>query len=364
MTGYGTGPAAEEIEVTLLGPGYGESIVVHATNGFWIVIDSCVPRGEKVPAPLAYLNAIGVDLSLVRFVVATHWHDDHVRGLAQLFEMSPNARLVLASALGQREFFEIAAAFGNRRDAAVPGASEIAACFQEVMRRAKDGRASSAIFAAVGKVLWDRDVEGVPVRINVLSPSDTDVTEAVRQFSAWRPLERAPVSRIPPGKPNHTAMAIQMNVGTAGMLFGADLERTSALDSGWDAVIDDETRVIARSSLYKVAHHGSFTGEHPAIWENLLDPAPLSLITPFRRGRVRLPKETDRQRILSRSGAAWITSPWRQEFQRTRPEQRQISKRAENVQIAVDSFGALQCRKIALDPGAWRVRPFGAADLL
>ncbi|MCA8237300.1 MBL fold metallo-hydrolase [Burkholderia cenocepacia] len=361
MLDFGNGPTPGEVEVTLLGPGYGESVVIHATNNFWLVVDSCVPANTQSAAAVSYLNSIGVDLANVRFVVATHWHDDHVRGLAQVVEMSPNAKLVLGAALQQKEFMQIAAAYGSTQESSWPGASEIAKALTTIQRRTPRGMRPSVSFASAGKVLWDNAVSGVPVKIEVLSPSDADNTEAVARFAQMLPQDRDPVRRATPGKPNHVALAMHIAVGNLHILLGSDLEKTTALDSGWDAVLSEESRTIPMSTLYKVSHHGSITGHHEGIWNQLLHPKPLSILTPFRRGRVRLPKETDRQRIRSLSGLAYATSLPTSGYARATPEQRQLSKRAQNVQLAVDNYGVVRARRSADGSGPWAIEKFGNA---
>ena len=42
VTKAGTPPGRREFELTLLGPGYGESIVLHVGDGIWILVDSCL----------------------------------------------------------------------------------------------------------------------------------------------------------------------------------------------------------------------------------------------------------------------------------------------------------------------------------
>ncbi len=37
-------PEPDEIEVSLIGPGYGESVLVHLGDGEWVVADSCVEK--------------------------------------------------------------------------------------------------------------------------------------------------------------------------------------------------------------------------------------------------------------------------------------------------------------------------------
>jgi len=66
MIDYGVPPAADEIEVTLFGPGYGEAIAVHLGEGVWLLVDSCVDPDSKAPASGTYLEGFGVDPSQVR----------------------------------------------------------------------------------------------------------------------------------------------------------------------------------------------------------------------------------------------------------------------------------------------------------
>jgi len=41
----------DEIEVSVFGPGYGESILVHLGAGKWVIVDSCRDNktGETIP---------------------------------------------------------------------------------------------------------------------------------------------------------------------------------------------------------------------------------------------------------------------------------------------------------------------------
>ena len=111
MIDYGSSPAAKEIEVTLFGPGYGEAVVVHLGEGVWILIDSCIDPNTKTPASLHYLQSIGVDLGGVRTVIASHWHDDHVRGISQIAAKCATADFVLSAVFNTKE----AAAFATLR---------------------------------------------------------------------------------------------------------------------------------------------------------------------------------------------------------------------------------------------------------
>ncbi|MEO0250326.1 MAG: MBL fold metallo-hydrolase [candidate division WOR-3 bacterium] len=97
----------EKPEVSLLGPGYGECVVIHLGGNVWVIVDSCIDSDTNQVSSLQFLRNIGVDpAATVRQVIATHWHDDHVRGLAATLEACPNAEFVCSAALRGREFLE------------------------------------------------------------------------------------------------------------------------------------------------------------------------------------------------------------------------------------------------------------------
>ena len=71
------------MEVSSLGPGYGEGVPVHAGEDEWLVAGSCLAEDGE-PAALNCLRKIDLDPSTeVKLVVAPHRHDDHIRGLTR-----------------------------------------------------------------------------------------------------------------------------------------------------------------------------------------------------------------------------------------------------------------------------------------
>ena len=76
-------PATDQIEVSVFGPGVGEAIVVHIGDGKWVVVDSAIDKYGALP--IQYLEKLGVVLKEdVVYVVATHWHSDHIAGLSDI----------------------------------------------------------------------------------------------------------------------------------------------------------------------------------------------------------------------------------------------------------------------------------------
>src|SRR5262245_46838327 len=100
-------PASGVPEISVFGPGYGECILVHTGNGRWIIVDSCVESKTEFCVPLTYLQQLGIDpAAAVDLVVASHWHDDHVRGLSDVVKRCTQATFVSANVLTGREFYQ------------------------------------------------------------------------------------------------------------------------------------------------------------------------------------------------------------------------------------------------------------------
>ena len=54
-----------------------------------------------------YLESIGLNPGqVVNLIVATHWHDDHIRGLARLVSECKEATFSCAAALCREDFFQ------------------------------------------------------------------------------------------------------------------------------------------------------------------------------------------------------------------------------------------------------------------
>ena len=108
MPDLATPPHADEVEVSLFGPGFGECILVHLGSGNWLLVDSCFDQRRRVQPALEYLRRIGHDpASAVRLVVATHWHDDHIRGLAEVVRTCEAADFYCSSALRKPEVLTV-----------------------------------------------------------------------------------------------------------------------------------------------------------------------------------------------------------------------------------------------------------------
>lgn len=298
-----TMPAGDELEISLFGPGYGESILVHTGEGDWLVIDSCMASDRKTPVALSYLESMGVDSSTaVKLVVATHWHDDHIRGLAALYRACTSAKFVCSQALKNEDFLTLASAVDGRTMMVSSGVDEFNSVLAELDRRGDVPR-----WALADRPLWCRDGD-IPCQAFALSPSDKEVTKAFQSVAQLLDSAGSPKRRIPAPERNHGAVAIFLKLGSTSVLFGADLEMTNAQDTGWAAVLASSNRPREKAKIYKVAHHGSASADCPRIWTDLLHDQPVAILTPFSRGKVRLPSEKDIKRMKDRTRYIYATA--------------------------------------------------------
>lgn len=330
-----TQPNFNDIEVTLLGPGYGESIILHYQDS-WIVIDSCKDQKTKKSAAITYLASIDVDLSKIKQVACTHWHDDHCSGFASLYEGATNAELVISGALQNEEFFKLIEVYTNdHQDGVRSGLDEMGKTF--AIARSREKKPS---FARSNQLLWRSD-DGV-AELYSLSPSSNMLAESIMALGRLVPVPWQ-IKEPLVAKDNHIAVAMLFKVGDQAVLLGSDLEESGGARNGWSEVISDNRRPKIKCSLYKVAHHGSETGEHASIWTDLLDFSPITLITPFSKLVNPLPLATDRKRIRTFSSQSFLTTDV---LLKRAKRNNQITKliQKNNLRTLNSEYGAIRCR--------------------
>jgi len=305
-----TPPQPNELEISVIGPGRGECILVHLGNNEWCVIDSCVARDSTEPVAVDYLRSFHNNaMDGVRLVVATHWHDDHIRGLASVLKSSRNAKFACSAALEKEIFMELVAL----SEQSLPGRSgvqEFASIFELLLERADRSMLRhlvSPMYAGVNRKLLSLPSTGRPFAIGItsLSPSDGAITLALKQIGSLIPKPGDPQRRIVAQSPNHTSVVIWVEAGPRNALLGADLEHTGQPGEGWIAVLADYQEA-ARARIFKVPHHGSQNGDYPDVWKKLLLPNPIAVVTPFSAG-VRLPKRSDLTRLCTYTPNVYCT---------------------------------------------------------
>lgn len=354
-------PADNEVEVSLFGPGVGECVVVHGGGGRWLVVDSCRETSASPPVALAYLSEIGVDPDQVRLLVATHWDDDHIGGMAELHRALTSAAFWCSAALNNRDVpaFLLEQAQSLIRQGS--GVDELRTIFVE-RTNSKSG--------SPGWAMWNVDLLGdntpFPLDVWGLSPSP----EAVgRGFFAL--VHRAhglePARKVIDFGPNEGSVAMWIRAGDARVLLGADLEEPGPANRGWSAILGGNPKrwlENGKAGLFKVAHHGSADARHDRVWTDLLEPEPVAILAPYRRGANPPPTDENRAWIHARTPNAHTTVRDPTTRRRRRRSEVERHLRATGKRLIIPrGFGHVRARTAA-DSASWTVEYFGGAGEL
>jgi beta-lactamase superfamily II metal-dependent hydrolase len=331
-----TPPADDEFELSVIGPGRGECIVVHLGKNNWCVVDSCVASGSTISAAAEYLSAFGNEaVEGVRLVVATHWHDDHIRGLSSALRSFSNATFCCSIALQPTQFIELVELTVDsvQHDS---GLEEFKNIYSTLVNRAKQKRNKILIaprYAIANRLLLTlpRESDGEVISITALSPSDGTFQKSLEWIRDLMPQAGQIQQRIPNVSPNTTSIVLWIKAGRQNVLLGADLEHSTQSSEGWFAVLTAHNQ-IGHAGMFKVPHHGSSNADCPEVWNEMLEENPIAIVTPFSPSG--LPRDLDMQRMLRRTSNLYCTSVGRR-----KPPRREaaVEKQLRNIErFAID----------------------------
>ena len=352
-------PQPDELEVSILGPGFGKSILVHAGQGYWMAVDSCVDA-EGNCAALRYLEAISIDPNSVKQIVVTHWHNDHVRGLADLLRQCTQADFFCPTVFIEEDFVDFVSA-QSEQDISPLGAStsDLAECFDVLMQRKQQPR-----FVGPDRVL--AKTIAPPLVVFSLSPADERIQqflELIGQHRAQRGQTRRPVRDL---HPNLVSVVLRVVLDNDAVLLGADLQEKP--HKGWTNIVKT-SKVLGEplASLFKIPHHGSANAHSDMQWTALLSKKPHSVLTPYNGGAHKLPNNDDVDRIIELSGSAYSAARLSSIAPRKLDPSVSRSLAEGNIRLRTSEIkmGHVRFRRKMSDAsGAWQTALFGNAVAL
>ena len=278
-------PQDEEIELSIFGPGTGEGILVHCGYGQWFAVDSARLDGECWA--LWYLRQIGVPFSALKLILASHWHNDHVSGLADLISVAPGATVAFSNALDSHEFRAFlavfnAAAAGNNRSKV----SEFSQCIEIIRDRLQAGTPPVRL-ASQHLPLIELAVSGIRATAIALSPSTLDTLDALTTFVDLSALGLDHRPRpLSASTPNHASVVLYIQIDGNSIILAADRETRNHPGKGWEVIINDPVLNQIPAEAMKIAHHGSQNGFYTEIWPNIVSRNSVGVVTPFARHRL------------------------------------------------------------------------------
>jgi hypothetical protein len=350
-----TRPAAGELEVSIFGRGFGEAILCHLGDDRWLAIDSFRAEDGR-PVAQSHLARLGVDVTRIRRVVATHWDDDHSKGLGELVRTAKPEVVWMSQVLNRTEVFEFATEHQRRAHPSVDstGVDE----FLGVLRATSTDQIK---WAVIGLPLWD---DG-GVRVDALAPTHATVSDGFAALGVVPP-EAEGVDVVRGVDPNMCSVVLLISTGVHRMLLGADLECGRA-GRGWIGVVASEEIVRlglrdAPAQVIKVPHHGSPDAQLDAVWDELLV-EPQSVTTRFSPSR--RPRQADRDRLRSRSVAGYLVGrPGPAELADSDPMDRRVLEATEGGLWGLDGdVGHVRMRcPIGASSASWSVTTSGQVE--
>ena len=307
-------PSSDVIEISIFGPKYGESIVVHTGRGRWIIVDSCL-NDKQEPAALQYFREMSVTPSeAIDLIVSTHWHDDHTKGLTEILRQSKQTKIACTSAKFAKDLRAIHRAFVKKSAEYASPANEQVRLFEFCKQNG----------VKLIQVIQDRELKR---KINsdshlksliALSPTDDAILETGAKIG--KIISDLQEPRKVSGKEiNVASTVLRFCFPGFSILLGSDMENHR---SGWDSILESEELHPEHSQIFKIPHHGAESGFHGCVWVSMLNSNPVSVVTPFVQGNLKLPTLKDIERICSITNQGFLTSG----FQRTRIRDRRKRK--------------------------------------
>lgn len=270
----------ETLMLYVLGPGYGESVVVILPDMRVVVMDCC---GDRTSRLLDQLGVQQIDL-----LILSHPDLDHIRGIPRLLERYPPAEV------WRYPFATLLREFAARWSTGTRG---------DELRRALTALDShvekTGLVAQVGAghEPWPSAQAGYEVR--ALAPTHYDQNRAQRTFQRLlrdkhgrRKLEGW-IERLARGGRVHdtanvVSLAATISWGEHRILLAGDVLRGSASPhSGWKGVLRllrrrDQLSLVTNVAAVKVAHHGSYGAWEQTAWAlHAKSKRPHAIIAPF-----------------------------------------------------------------------------------
>jgi len=346
-------PQPNEIEVTLFGKGIGESTLVHFGDGHFAVIDSFINPVSKNPVVLDYLSAIGASYDKIDMVVATHWHIDHINGLAKILDTaSPSVKFVTYPIIKEEKFIQYIEA-GNKVDIKnMSTTQEFSEIFEMIVKKRV-----KLDFSSHNKILFNVDKNNISHNNNVyfyaLSPQDIELANYLLHLNI--PGKKTMTYSFPDD--NDISVVIWLDIGGNIILLGGDLEDKTTDDSGWKAVIKEHS-LTGKADLFKVPHHGSVSSHNADIWSKLLQDKPVSILSVFNRSG--LPQISDKNRIKALSSQTLIAGA-------ASKKMKDLDKYIKNFDIKLkilpSTVGIIRARKnLYIENANWNIENFGEVE--
>jgi hypothetical protein len=262
------------------------------------------------------LEKIGVNpAKAVKIFVISHWHTDHIEGASDIAKKCEKSQICFSSAFLKEEFLTFADIYSGLNQTVVTdqdksATREISSVISSIKKRCEsNNNVLPYNLVSSDKRLYKKQFSSHSVEVWALSPSSESIANGLMEITGY--IRKAKESKfrkvIPAPAANHNAVALLININEKPViLMGSDLENTNNPRTGWAAVVYSNARPIGKSHIFKIPHHGSKSAHFHEVWNKMLFPDTVGLLTPFTRSH--LPKDSDIERLKKYTGHLYLTS--------------------------------------------------------
>lgn len=404
----------DEIEVTLIGgsSGYGESVLVRYGDKEWAIIDSCVDALTQTCLPLAYLDEIGVNIQeQVKYVICTHWHDDHIQGLhkildscsnnvvfcvaiaseklrflyeierSNLYEADRGVRKELILAMDKvnekgikvRRLIQDLSAFETNDcicKALSPSQKELELFYYELAHATVE-RGQVLVQKEKLSSIKDEEIESaeeISEEIFAEFESKIEIEENVLIDDDIKDLDKLKGNKkVTKPNINDRSVALLFTIKGHQIVLGADLEVSSDCECGWQSVNDCASMKGVSAGIFKISHHGSETGYYELFLRNHIKPSATAKLTTWIKGKSVRPEKTTLNKYHQHFSKLYITTdPSYLTGKFTTPEYRNVMEETtEEIVDIRNKIGIVQSR-LDLNSGTddWITKVYGSATVI
>ena len=303
--------------------------------------------------------ALGIDLEAVKIIVVTHWHDDHIEGIAQTASECTAARIACSQALRREDIVQFVYEQEGAGGALGSGLDEL-----RTILDIAEGR-GGVVWAKANLPLHPRPPGDHPL-VTALSPSEDAVERSIIKLIEAATGKSSTLRRrfTAPDGPNGASVATVMRSGDVTSLLGADVDSTTLNpETGWSAIVS-YARPSVPASLVKVPHHGSEGAHDERMWKELLSDDVVGIVTPWSKGAKFLPTEEDLDRLTEFSERLYVTATPRLSRVEKDPDVERLVRRLHGDRIReLRGWGHVRARRV-VSAEAWSVECDGDATLV
>lgn len=224
-------------EIYVLGTGgkYGESIILNLCNDNWAIIDSCKNPNSGEILPLEFIKNKKIKPEQIKFILCSHWHDDHINGLSDVFEYSIDADFIFTRITDQKKFLQMVSLDHTKSNypATKSSTKEFMKCYDILKKRDKIYQNASS-----DRLLYVDNVDSHSIEIISLSPSDQTSHNFDKEISLLMSDYMSTNKTIPDVNPNHRSIVLLLKIGEHNAILGSDLEKTSHDRTGWNDILN------------------------------------------------------------------------------------------------------------------------------